>query len=59
MDCAKGHVPIAHDEPACPLCAVLKEQKLCYEILADLFNGLQVLVYDIARRMNRPDETMH
>lgn len=58
MDCDKGHPPITHDEASCPLCQLMVDQKLCYEVLADLFNGLQVLVYDIARRMNK-DQLTH
>ncbi len=57
MECAKGHPPITHDEASCPLCSLMVDQKLCYEVLADLFNGLQVLVYDIARRMNKHELT--
>lgn len=59
MDCDKGHQPIEFESESCPVCHLMEEQAKLYEILGDLFNGLQCLVYDIAHRMQSKDDAVH
>lgn len=59
MECDKGHVSIECEQDTCPVCVLMEEQAKLYEILGDLFNGLQGLVYDIAQRMQPTDDNVH